>query len=149
MSIVRDKLAEIIDNLSNTGIINSKIITEDGIVIISTDSENQVKNENNNINEAVSASIMSIAEKGLEILNENLILEQIKIDVGIDDNIENDFMIIIDRICLNLLLLVLAPKRINIGIIHYETNKSISKIKKIISDNSLEDHKRFKELLIL
>ena len=149
MSTIRDKLVEIIDNLSNTGIINSRIITEDGIVIISTNSENQVKIENNNINEAVSASIMSIAEKGLEILNENLILEQIKIDIGIDDNIENDFTIIIDRICLNLLLLVLAPKRINIGIIHYETNKSISKIKKIISDNSLEDHKRFKELLIL
>ena len=139
MSTIRDKLVEIIDNLSNTGIINSRIITEDGIVVVSNNSQNLINNENNKDIGAISASIMSMAEKGLEILNENVMLEQIKIDVGVDENIEHDFTIIIERICANLLLQVLFPKRINIGIVHYETNKSISMIKKIINDININE----------
>ena len=139
MSTIRDKLVEIIDNLSNTGIINSRIITEDGIVVVSNNSQNLINNENNKDIGAISASIMSMAEKGLEILNENVMLEQIKIDVGVDENIEHDFTIIIERICANLLLQVLFPKRINIGIVHYETNKAISMIKKIINDINIDE----------
>ncbi len=147
MFTAKDKIVEIFECLSNKGIMNSRLITEDGLVIISNNSESQGSNVNME-NGAIVASIISIAEKGLEILNENVILEQVKIDIGIDDNIENDFIIIIERICLNLLLQVIFPKRINIGIIHYETNKAISKIKSIVSENALEDSKKFKELLI-
>ena len=136
MSSLRDELEEIMENLSATGIINSRIITEDGIVIASNKTKNLAGKENDKDISAISASMMSMAEKGLEILNENVILEQIKIDVGIDDNIENDFMIIIERICSNLLLQVLFPKRINIGEIHYKINKSIGLIKKIINDDA-------------
>ena len=82
---------------------------------------------------------MSMAEKGLEILNENVMLEQIKIDVGIDENIEHDFTIIIERICANLLLQVLFEKRINIGEIHYKINMTISNIKKIINDINIKE----------
>ena len=139
MSVLRNKLEEIIDNLSNTGIINSRIVTEDGIVVVSSTTKNQINDENNKDIGAISASIMSMAEKGLEILNENVMLEQIKIDVGIDENIEHDFTIIIERICANLLLQVLFEKRMNIGEIHYKINMTISNIKKIINDINIKE----------
>jgi len=139
MSILRDKIVEILDNLSNTGIINSRIVTEDGIVLASSNTKTQINGENSKDVGAISASIMSMAEKGLEILNKNVILEQIKIDVGIDENIEHDFTIIIERICANLLLQVLFEKRINIGEIHYKINMTISNIKKIINDINIQE----------
>ena len=86
MSSLRDELVEIIDNLSTKGIINSRIITEDGIVIASNSTKNQLAGDINKKIGAISASMMSMAEKGLEILKENVILEHIKIDVGIDEH---------------------------------------------------------------
>ena len=139
MSPLRDKLVEIIDNLSNTGIINSSIVTEDGIVVASSNTNNQFNDENSKEIGAISASIMSMAEKGLEILNENVILEQIKIDVGIDENIEHNFTIIIERICANLLLQILFEKRLNIGEIHYKINMTINNIKKMINDINIKE----------
>jgi len=139
MSLLRDNLVEIIDNLSNTGIINSSLITEDGIVVASNNTFNQESKDLNKNIGAISASIISIAEKGLEILSESVLLEQIKIDVGIDENIEHDFTILIERVCSNLLLQILFPKRLNIGVIHYETKKSISLIKKIINDKNIKE----------
>jgi predicted regulator of Ras-like GTPase activity (Roadblock/LC7/MglB family) len=139
MSTLRDKLVEILHNLSNSGIINSRVVTEDGFVVASSNIKNQINDENSNDIGAISASIMSMAEKSLEILNENVMLEQIKIDVGIDENIEHDFTIIIERICANLLLQVLFEKRINIGEIHYKINMTISNIKKIINDINLKE----------
>ena len=139
MSTSREKMVEILDNLSNTGIINSRIVTEDGIVVASSNTKSQMNDENSKDVGAISASIMSMAEKGLEILNENVMLEQIKIDVGIDENIEHDFTIIIERICANLLLQVLFEKRINIGEIHYKINMTISNIKKIINDINIKE----------
>ena len=139
MSRLRHKLVEVLDNLSNTGIINSRIVTEDGIVIASSNTKSQINDENSKDVGAISASIMSMAEKGLEILNENVMLEQIKIDMGTDENIEHDFTIIIERICANLLLQVLFEKRINIGEIHYKINMTISNIKKIINDINIQE----------
>ena len=139
MSTLRDELIEILDNLTNTGIFNSRIVTEDGIVVASSNTKNQINDENSMDIGAISASIMSMAEKGLEILNENVMLEQIKIDVGIDENIEHDYTIIIERICANLLLQVLFEKRINIGEIHYKINMTIINIKKIINDINIKE----------
>ena len=139
MSRLRHKLVEVLDNLSNTGIINSRIVTEDGIVIASSNTKSQINDENSKDVGAISASIMSMAEKGLEILNENVMLEQIKIDMGTDENIEHDFTIIIERICANLLLQVLFEKRINIGEIHYKINMTVSDIKKIINDINIQE----------
>ena len=139
MSTLKENLIEILNSLANKGITNSRILTEDGIIIASNDTGNQINNDNSKDMGAISASIMSIAEKGVEILNKNVILEQIKIDVGIDENIEKDYTIIIERISQNLLLQVLFPKRINIGIVHFETNKAINDIKKITNDKKINE----------
>lgn len=130
---VKDNLTQILDDLViNTGVNSASLITEDGLVIAS-DSKLEDQDEEINSNfAAISASILSIAERGIEIVNANKILEQIVIDAGLNTHMEADFTILITRIFSNVLLLVIFPKRINIGLIHFETNKIIKKIKIII-----------------
>lgn len=85
---------------------------------------------------AISASILSMAERGIEIINTNKILEQIKIDAGLNQNLDADFTILITRIYSNVLLLIIFPKRINTGLIHFETNKIIKQIQEIIKNDT-------------
>jgi len=77
-----------------------------------------------------------MAERGIEIINTNKILEQIKIDAGLDQNLDADFTILITRVYSNVLLLIIFPKRINTGLIHFETNKFVKKIKEIIQKDT-------------
>ncbi|MEJ2277014.1 MAG: hypothetical protein P8Y70_04590 [Candidatus Lokiarchaeota archaeon] len=109
-------------------------------MVIATNSDQNKEDEELNINfAAISASILSMAERGIEILNSNKNLEQIKIDAGFDTNLDEDFTILITRILSNVLLQVIFPKRINIGLIHFETNKTIKEIKNLISDDILRE----------
>jgi len=136
MSEIRDNLATILDNLiTNTGIISSSLITEDGLVI-ATNSEQDEQDEEININfAAISASILSMAERGIEIINANKILEQIKIDAGLDGKIDADFTILITRVISNILIQVIFPKSVNIGLIHFEINKMINVIRNSLKDD--------------
>jgi predicted regulator of Ras-like GTPase activity (Roadblock/LC7/MglB family) len=77
-----------------------------------------------------------MAERGIEIINTNKILEQIKIDAGLDQNLEADFTILITRVYSNVLLQIIYPKKINTGLIHFETNKIIKQIKEIIQSDT-------------
>ncbi|MFW9972514.1 MAG: roadblock/LC7 domain-containing protein [Candidatus Odinarchaeota archaeon] len=130
MSEIKDKLVQLLnDFVSNTNVSDSSLITEDGLVIVLNN--NQDEDISSNF-AATSASILSMAERGIEIINKNKILEQITIDAGLNHNFENDFTILITRIFSNVLLQIIFPKRINIGLIDFETNKIIKKIKNII-----------------
>ena len=134
------KLVSCLDNIIvNTGITNSSLITEDGLVIASNSEQNETDEEINTNFAAISASILSMAERGIEIINTNKILEQIKIDAGLDENLEADFTIFISRVYSNVLLLLIFPKRINIGLIHFETNKIIEEIRNIIKGDTNRD----------
>ncbi len=136
MSEIRDNLETILDNLiTNTGIISSSLITEDGLVI-ATNSEQDDKDEEININfAAISASILSMAERGIEIINTNKILEQIKIDAGINRKIDADFTILITRVISNILIQVIFPKSVNIGLIQFEINKMVKEIRNSLKDD--------------
>jgi len=136
MSEIRDNLATILDNLiTNTGIISSSLITEDGLVI-ATNSEQSEQDEEININfAAISASILSMAERGIEIINTNKILEQIKIDAGLDENVDADFTILITRVISNILIQVIFPKSVNIGLIQFEINKMVKEIRNSLKDD--------------
>ncbi|MFW9881841.1 MAG: roadblock/LC7 domain-containing protein [Candidatus Thorarchaeota archaeon] len=133
MSEIKDKLESLLnDFISSTDVSDSSLITEDGLVIVlNNNQDNQDVDVSSNF-AATSASILSMAERGIEIINNNKVLEQITIDAGIDHNLENDFTILITRVFSNVLLQIIFPKRINIGLIHFETNKIIKKIKNII-----------------
>lgn len=137
MSEVKDKLVKILDEIvTNTGINSSNLITEDGLVIASNSNQNEIDEEVNMNFAAISASILSMAERGIEIINTNKILEQIKIDAGLDQNFDPDFTILISRVISNVLLQIIFPKRINMGLIHFEINKTIKEIKNIIQKDT-------------
>lgn len=133
MSEIKDKLVTLLDDfIINTDVYSSNLITEDGLVIVSNSNQDEQDEEIYCNFAAISASILSMAERGIEIINENKILEQITIDAGMDYNLEKDFTILITRVFSNVLLQIIFPKRINIGLIHFETNKIIKKIKSVI-----------------
>jgi predicted regulator of Ras-like GTPase activity (Roadblock/LC7/MglB family) len=140
MSEVKDILVKILDEIvTNTGISSSNLITEDGLVIASNSSQNEVDEEVNMNFAAISASILSMAERGIEIINTNKMLEQIKIDAGLDQNFDPDFTILISRVISNVLLQIIFPKRINMGLIHFEINKTIKEIKNIVQKDMSRD----------
>ncbi|MFX1359800.1 MAG: roadblock/LC7 domain-containing protein, partial [Promethearchaeota archaeon] len=136
MSEIKDKLVILLDEfVINTNVSNSSLITEDGLVIISNSNQKDQDEEISSNFAAISASILSMAERGIEIINNNKILEQITIDAGLDQNFEKDFTILITRVISNVLLLIIFPKTINIGLIHFETNKIIKNIKNVIQED--------------
>jgi predicted regulator of Ras-like GTPase activity (Roadblock/LC7/MglB family) len=133
---IKDNLTHLLDDLViNTGANGSSLITEDGFVIAFNSRQNDEEEELYSNFAALSASILSIAERGIEIVNENKILEQIVIDAGYCHNIETDFTILVTRVISNLLILVIFPKQISIGLIHFETNKIIKQVKTIIQND--------------
>jgi len=140
MSEIKAELVKLLDDLiTDTGITNSSLITEDGLVIATNSQKNFEDGEINTNFAAISASILSMAERGIEIINVNKILEQIKIDAGLDHNLDADFTILITRVISNVLLQVIFPKRINIGLIHFETNRFIKAMKEIIQQDTSRD----------
>ena len=137
MSEITDNLIGLLDDfITSTGVNSSSLITEDGLVIaVNSDQDEQEEEINYNF-AAISASILSMAERGIEIINTDKNLEQIKIDAGLDQNLEADFTILITRIYSNVLLQIIFPKKINTGLIHFETNKIIKQIKEIIQKDT-------------
>ncbi|MHA1283302.1 MAG: roadblock/LC7 domain-containing protein [Promethearchaeota archaeon] len=137
MTEIYNNLVNILDDLIiNTGAKNALLITEDGIVIAGNSQQNDNNHEVNYNFAAISASILSMAERGIEIINSNKILEQIKIDAGMDENLDQDFSILITRVISNILIQLIFPKTINIGLIQFEVNNTIKKIKDIIKKDT-------------
>lgn len=136
MAEIRDALVCLLDDLNKEiPIISSSLITEDGIVI-TTNSNDDSKEEIYTDFAAISASILSMAERGIEIINKIKILEQIKIDAGLEANHEADFTILITRVYSNVLLQIIFSKTTNIGLIQYEISKVIKKIREIIQKDT-------------
>ena len=137
MSELRKKFVDILDGIIiNTGIKNSNLITEDGLVIASNTQQDELDVERNINFAAISASILSMAERGIEIINENKILEQIMIDAGLDTSCDEDFTILITKIYSNVLLQVIFPKKINIGLIHFEITTAVKEMKVLIKKDT-------------
>lgn len=140
MSEITDKLIKLLDDLLiNVDVSSSSLITEDGLVIATNSQQNEEEKEVRTNFAAISASILSMAERGIEIVNANKMLDQIKIDAGLNENIEGDFTVLITRAYSNILLQVIFPKRLNIGLIHFEVNKTIKEINTLIQKVDTEE----------
>ncbi len=140
MSEINEELIRILDTLvMNTGSTSASLITEDGLLITSsTKKESGYRDEDSNF-AGISASILSMAERGIEIINSNKILEQIKIDATLDESVEKDFTILITRVISNILLQIIFPKKINLGLIQFEANASIKEIKNLIKKDTARE----------
>jgi len=137
LSEITDNLIGLLDDfITSSGVSSSSLITEDGLVIAVNSEQDDLEEEINYNFAAISASILSMAERGIEIINTNKILEQIKIDAGLNQNLDADFTILITRVYSNVLLQIIFLKRINTGLIHFETNKIIKQIKEIIQNDT-------------
>ncbi len=140
MSDIRIKLINLLDDfILNTGVKSSTLITEDGLVIASNSEQNDQYEEMNINFAAISASILSMAERGIEIINKNKMLEQIKIDAGMDKSLDADFSILITRVFSNVLIQVIFSKKINFGLIQFETNKIIDEIKNYFKEETSKE----------
>lgn len=140
MAEIKEELVQLLDQIIvNTGISSSSLITEDGLIIASNSEQDKIDYEVNMNFAAISASILSMAERGIEIINTNKMLEQIKIDAGLDQNNEADFTILISRVYSNVLLQVIFSKRINVGLIHFEINNFIKDIRAIVKQDTSRD----------
>ena len=140
MSDITDKLIKLLDELLiNVDVSSSSLITEDGLVIATNSQQNEEEKEVRTNFAAISASILSMAERGIEIVNANKMLDQIKIDAGLNEHIEGDFTVLITRAYSNILLQVIFPKRLNIGLIHFEVNKTIKEINTLIQKVDTEE----------
>ncbi len=140
MSEITDKLIKLLDELLiNVDVSSSSLITEDGLVIATNSQQNEEEKEVRTNFAAISASILSMAERGIEIVNANKMLDQIKIDAGLNENIDGDFTVLITRAYSNILLQVIFPKRLNIGLIHFEVNKTIKEINDLIQKVDTEE----------
>ena len=110
MSEIRDELVQLLDDLNKEiPIVSSSLITEDGIVI-TTNSVDESKEDLYTDFATLSASILSMAERGIEIINNNKNLEQIKIDAGLEVNRDADLTILITRVYSNVLLQIVFSK---------------------------------------
>ncbi len=140
MSDIRTNMINLLDEfINNTKVSSATLITEDGLVMASNSEQNDQEEEVNINFAAISASILSMAERGIEIINKNKILEQIKIDAGFNNSLEADFSILITRIFSNVLIQVIYPKKINIGLIQFETIKIINEIKNYFKEETIRE----------
>jgi len=137
MTDIIENLVHLLDEfIENTEITSSTLITEDGLIIAANDTQNFEDESNSMDIGAIAASVLAMAERGISIFNAAKRLEQIKIDGGLNHNIDEDFSIMISRIYSNILLQVIIPKKISIGLIHFEINKISNKIKNLINENT-------------
>ncbi|MEE9379359.1 MAG: hypothetical protein V3V33_15145 [Candidatus Lokiarchaeia archaeon] len=140
MSEIIDKLIKLLDALLiKLKVSSSSLITEDGLVIATNSQQNEEEIDVRTNFAAISASILSMAERGIEIINANKILNQIKIDAGLSQDIDENFTVLITRAYSNILLQIIFPKRLNIGLIHFEVNNTIKEINKLTQQINTEE----------
>ncbi|MHA1756100.1 MAG: hypothetical protein ACTSVV_04965 [Promethearchaeota archaeon] len=122
--------------IESTKSIHASLITEDGLIII-TSGESEDKIDNISSFAAISSSILAMAESGIEIINKNKNLQQIKIDAEykVKEDSYEDYVILITRILSNVLLKLIYPKKIKFGLIQYEVSLIINEIREILVKN--------------
>ncbi|MFX1444001.1 MAG: roadblock/LC7 domain-containing protein [Promethearchaeota archaeon] len=137
---IKDKLVKLLDNFNmNTKISCSTLITEDGLIIASNSEHNYQDEEEHTNFAALSASMLSMAERGIEIINANKNLQQIKIDASNSGSSDSNFSILITRVIANILIQMIFPKEINIGLIDFEISKLTNEVRKIVQQNSFKE----------
>lgn len=131
-------LQEYLDILkSNSGISNATLITEDGLLIAcDKDSNTLERMAHLGTIGAISAGILALAERAIELITDNK-LDQIVLKGGKDDDISS-FTIILTSVYENIILLVLFPSILNMGLILFEIQEVTKKIIQLMNEKGDE-----------
>lgn len=110
-----------------TNILCSTLFTEDGFIIAVDQTHNTADEDYHQSIGAISASIVSLAEEGTQIIKENNKLKQIRIQAG--DQLDNEgFIILLESITDEIRLSIICPIFLNLGVVLFELNQTIQKL---------------------
>ena len=129
--ISTDRLYSILKDLkTRSGIWNSILVTEDGLVIASDDLKQiagnlETLNYYENIG-AITAGALSMAEQAIQLIDQHKELQQQIIHAGTSSHIgsPDSFSIVLTLMQTNIILLVIYPSVLNLGMILYEIEKT-------------------------
>jgi predicted regulator of Ras-like GTPase activity (Roadblock/LC7/MglB family) len=140
MSEAQQMLKNKLDELTQVkGIKHSNLITLDGLLLASDRFQNgKAKNQNQQL-AALSANILAMATKNIKIIDQKYSLKGIKIEAKFSPDQSLDLTILITKIDTNVLLMTVYASEINQGLVMYEIEDAISKIRKIIQDTDLTE----------
>lgn len=137
---LKKSLVETLDKLVNESEISAaSLVSDDGFVLANNSHQGEAEKQMSTSFASLSASILSMAEKGIEIINADIMLGQIEIDTGTQGEEVDPIRIILRRVLPNVLLLIMAPKSVNRGLIHYETTNTVEELKEIIHEGRIND----------
>lgn len=119
-----------------TDVFYSNIFTYDGFLIAVENSNFNVNDDNHQYIAAIGSGIVSLAENGVDILRTNNSIKQIIIQAG--NQLDDDgFNMLLHAINKDILICVLFPVSANIGVILFELNSTIKKLKIYFLNNDL------------
>ena len=145
--ISSDRLYSILKDLkSRSGIWNSILVTEDGLVIASDDL-NQIAGNLETLNYyenigAITAGALSMAEQAIKLIDQHKELQQQIIHAGTSSpfGTPDSFSIILTLMQTNIILLVIYPSVLNLGMVLYEIEKTKEQITEYMSEGEFILH---------
>ena len=115
-----------------TSILCSIVFTEDGFIVAVDQTHIDEDDDYHQSIGAICASIVSLAENGLELFQSDKEIKQISIQAG--DQLDNEgFIIVLESITDDTKLLVVFPTFLNLGVILFEIKQTVQKLSKYIS----------------
>jgi len=115
-----------------TSILCSIVFTEDGFIIAVEQAQIDEDDDYHQSIGAICASIVSLAENGIELFQSGKEIRQISIQAG--DQLDNEgFIIVLESITDDTKLSVIFPTFLNLGVILFEIKQTVQKLSKYIS----------------
>lgn len=139
-NLTEKNIINILEKLrEHSGISSSFLFTEDGFIIAIDEANFNEDEESFQSIAAICAGVISLAESGLNIVKDEIILKQIKIQAGnqLDDT---GFMIIIQSITNEIIISVIFPNYLNLGVVLFELNQTIYKLGKYFARATRINH---------
>ncbi|MHA1756105.1 MAG: roadblock/LC7 domain-containing protein [Promethearchaeota archaeon] len=126
------------DFRERTGVILCILFTEDGSILALDCDIPENDYEKHQLISVISSEILSLSNDGVSLLNKNLKITQISIQAGDSKDMES-FTIILQTIINEIMILILAPNRLNFGVLLYEINELLSELKKYLQNLTLKE----------
>ncbi len=122
-----------------TNISCSNVFTEDGFLIAVEQAPSDMGEDGHQAIGALCATIDSLAQNGVEILKGTGKINQFTIQAG-DQLDEDGFLIILDHVSKDIILSIIFPSFLNLGVILFELNQTVHKLKKYFESTALANN---------